>query len=71
LLKLDAEGAEYGIIDRLSRTGGLDHISYAVVEWHLSPGKQYITSRLESAGFKTTARVLEPDGSIGIINAWR
>jgi hypothetical protein len=71
LLKLDAEGAEYGIIDRLSRTGGLDHISYAVVEWHLSPGEEYITSRLESAGFQTAVKVLESDSSIGIIDAWR
>jgi FkbM family methyltransferase len=71
LLKLDAEGAEYGIIDRLSRTGGLDHISYAVVEWHLSPGEPYVTSRLEAAGFKTSSKMLEPDGSIGIIDAWR
>jgi FkbM family methyltransferase len=71
LLKLDAEGAEYGIIDRLSQTGGLDHISYAVVEWHSSPGEPYVTSRLKSAGFKTSARALEPDGSIGIIDAWR
>jgi FkbM family methyltransferase len=71
LLKVDAEGAEYGIIDRLAQTGGLDEIAYAAIEWHLNPGKEYITSRLQSAGFTTDAKALEPDNSIGMINAWR
>jgi FkbM family methyltransferase len=71
LLKLDAEGAEYGIIDRLSRTGGLNDIAYAVIEWHLTPGEKYLTTRLESAGFQTAGRILEPDNSIGLIDAWR
>jgi FkbM family methyltransferase len=71
LLKIDAEGAEYGIIDRLAQTGGLNEISYAAIEWHLSPGEEYITSRLKSAGFKTNAKILEPDNSIGMIDAWR
>jgi FkbM family methyltransferase len=71
LVKLDAEGAEYGIIDRLSRTGGLNDIVYAVIEWHLTPGEKYLTSRLESAGFQTAGKILEPDNSIGLIDAWR
>ena len=71
LLKIDAEGAEYGIVDRLAQTGGLNEIAYAAIEWHLSPGEQYITSRLKSAGFKTDAKILEPDNSIGMIDAWR
>lgn len=71
LLKVDAEGAEYAIIDRLAQTGGLSEILYAAVEWHLSPGEEYLTSRLKSAGFKTSAKVLEPDNSIGMIDAWR
>lgn len=71
LLKIDAEGAEYGIIDRLAQTGGLNEIAYAAIEWHLTPGERYIVSRLRSAGFKTDAKILEPDNSIGMINAWR
>jgi FkbM family methyltransferase len=71
LLKLDAEGAEYGIIDRLARTGALKDIAYAAIEWHLTPGAQYLTSRLESAGFQTAGKILEPDHSIGMIDAWR
>jgi FkbM family methyltransferase len=71
LLKIDAEGAEYGIIDRLAQTGALEEIAYAAIEWHLSPGEQYLTSRLQSAGFKTDAKILESDNSIGMIDAWR
>jgi FkbM family methyltransferase len=70
LLKLDAEGAEYGIIDRLVETGDIRELTSAAIEWHFSPGEEYITSRLQSAGFQTEARVLEP-GSIGMIDAWR
>lgn len=71
LLKIDAEGAEYGIIDRLARTGSLDEIDYAVIEWHSNPGEKYLTSRLQSAGFQYSAKILEPDDSIGMIDAWR
>lgn len=71
LLKIDAEGAEYQIISRLAETGALAEISAAAIEWHLSPGKDFLISRLASAGFTTEAIVLEKDGSIGMINAWR
>jgi FkbM family methyltransferase len=71
VLKLDAEGAEYGIIDRLASTGALREISAAAIEWHLSPGEPVLTSRLRDAGFQTEAKVLEADGSIGMIDAWR
>ena len=71
LLKIDAEGAEYGIIDRLARTGSLDEIYYAVIEWHSNPGEKYLTSRLQSAGFQCSAKIHEADNSIGIIDAWR
>jgi FkbM family methyltransferase len=70
LLKLDAEGAEYGIIDRLSTTASIKEISAAAIEWHLTPGEDYITSRLHTAGFQTESKVLEPD-CIGMIDAWR
>src|SRR5450432_198188 len=71
LLKLDAEGAEYGIIDRLAETGDLKEISAAAIEWHSDPGEDYLTSRLRRAGLQTKSKALEPDGSIGMIDAWR
>ena len=70
LLKLDAEGAEYGIIDRLAETGALRDIAGATIEWHLAPGEEAITSKLRVAGFHIQSKVLEP-GCMGIIDAWR
>src|SRR5258708_27744785 len=70
LLKLDAEGAEYGIIDRLAETGDIRELAAAAIEWHLKPGEEYLTSKLRTAGFQTQAKVLEP-GSIGMIDAWK
>ena len=70
LLKLDAEGAEYGIIDRLVETGDIRELAAAAIEWHFTPGEEYLTSKLRSVGFYTEARVLDP-GCIGMIDAWR
>jgi FkbM family methyltransferase len=70
LLKLDAEGAEYGIIDRLSETGAIGQIENAAIEWHMSPGEPYLTSKLRAAGFLTSAKVLDP-WWIGMIDAWK
>jgi len=71
LLKLDAEGAEYGIIERLSETGDIQQIAAAAIEWHFSPGEEYLTLRLHAAGLRTQSKALEADGSIGMIDAWR
>jgi FkbM family methyltransferase len=71
LLKLDAEGAEYEIIDRLMETGALKEIKATAIEWHDSPGEKYLTSRLLASGFQSQAKALESDGSIGMIDAWR
>jgi FkbM family methyltransferase len=70
LLKLDAEGAEYGIIDRLAQADLLHEIKAAAIEWHLAPGEDYITSRLHAADFQTLTKELEP-GCMGMIDAWR
>jgi FkbM family methyltransferase len=70
LLKLDAEGAEYGIIDRLVETGDIRELAAAAIEWHFTPGEVYLTSKLGEGGFHTEARVLDP-GCIGMIDAWR
>jgi FkbM family methyltransferase len=71
LLKLDAEGAEYEIVDRLIEAGVIQEIAAAAIEWHNSPGEKYLTSRLHASGFETRAQALEADGSIGMIDAWR
>jgi FkbM family methyltransferase len=71
LLKLDAEGAEYEIIDRLIEASVIQEINAAAIEWHDSPGEEYLTSRLLASGFQSYAKALEPDGSIGMIDAWR
>jgi len=34
VLKLDVEGAEYGIVRRLLDSGAIDHVSELLVEWH-------------------------------------
>jgi FkbM family methyltransferase len=70
LLKLDAEGAEYEIIDRLVETGDIREINAAAIEWHLLPGEDHITSKLRTADFQTQAKILDP-GCIGMIDAWR
>lgn len=71
LLKLDAEGAEYQIIERLVQIGVLGEIEAAAIEWHDQPGAEFLTSRLHAAGFQTSTRLLLKDGSIGMIQAWR
>ena len=70
LLKLDAEGAEYGIIDRLAETGALRDIAGATIEWHLAPGEEAIASRLREPASISSPKVLEP-GCMGIVDAWR
>lgn len=71
LMKLDAEGAEYEILDRLIEAGVMHEISAAAIEWHDLPGEKYLTSRLQASGFETRAQALEADGSIGMIDAWK
>lgn len=71
VLKLDAEGAEYSIVERLATTGMLTAIECAAIEWHGSPGPDFLLSHLHAAGFKASYHALEADGSIGMIDAWR
>ena len=67
----DAQIAEYEVIDRLVKTGGIRDLAAAAIEWHSEPGEPYLTSRLRVAGFQIVINVLEPDGSICMIDAWR
>lgn len=70
-LKIDAEGAEYGIVDRLAKTGALGQIYRTTIEWHFEPGPNPMVSQLKAAGFQVKTKELERDGSIGLIDAWR
>jgi FkbM family methyltransferase len=70
LLKLDAEGIEYEVIDRLVETGRISEIAAAVIEWHGSPGELHLVPALQRSNFRTEARVLTAD-PIGMIDAWR
>src|SRR5262249_2062957 len=70
LLKLDAEGAEYGIIERLASTRLLSGIWAASIEWHGEPGPAVLEEHLRNAGFRAESHALE-DGTIGVINAFR
>lgn len=71
LLKLDAEGAEYAIIERLSEAGLLREIEASVIEWHGSPGAAFLEPLLSDAGFTTSTHPLNLDGSIGLTVASR
>lgn len=70
MLKLDAEGIEYEVIDRLVETGSIAEITAAVIEWHGPNGENRLLPQLERSHFSTQARVLTDD-PIGIIDAWR
>lgn len=50
ILKMDCEGEEYGIIERLFNEGILSYISFIMLEWHYK-GKDCILSYLKKAGF--------------------
>lgn len=50
VLKVDCEGAEYEILEKLSATGLLKQIHILMIEWHLK-GPQELTSLLQKNGF--------------------
>ena len=50
VLKMNCEGEEYGIIERLSEEGLLAHITFIMLEWHYQ-GKDSILEQLKSSGF--------------------
>jgi FkbM family methyltransferase len=70
LLKLDAEGIEYEVIDRLVETGSIDEIHSAAIEWHGPAGETRLLPQLQRSHFQTQAKVLTDD-PIGMIDAWR
>lgn len=46
ILKLDAQGAEYELLDRLIATGGIRRVERVLVEWHDLPARAEDRDRL-------------------------
>jgi FkbM family methyltransferase len=71
-LKLDVEGAEYGVIDDLVRTGAIRHVREAVIEFHAEAAGPGATARLadtlRAAGFTVTG---DPTPARGLLRAKR
>lgn len=68
VLKMNCEGEEYNIMDRLSKTGLLSRISVIMLEWHYK-GKEDIVKYLNEAGFTYWCNDRERD--MGLIYAFR
>ena len=49
VLKIDCEGAEYSIIERLYETGLLDKVDFIMLEWHYE-GKDSLISKIKKSG---------------------
>ena len=73
ILKLDCEGAEYEIIDSLSRSGELRRIKALLVEWHIrrpDNDPEDIVRKCEASGFIVGLRKTRaPTGSLFAIKA--
>ncbi|MBC8063225.1 MAG: FkbM family methyltransferase [Chlorobia bacterium] len=72
VLKLDAEGAEYEILQNLFESGTLQRFDLIMMEWHERPSHpiETVLTQLASAGFVYTSR-REPASMVGFINAWK
>ena len=67
--KIDCEGMEYEILERLAETGSLRALSILVIEWH-ARGPSALIELLRQNGFVTFCR--DPRGpEIGLIHAVR
>lgn len=72
VLKVDAEGAEYEIFERLRDLDLLKKVDVLFLEWHERKGKdpQFFRDLLKEAGFISTER-MHPEAPVGLINAFR
>ncbi|MFT3679140.1 MAG: FkbM family methyltransferase [Ferruginibacter sp.] len=69
IAKIDCEGAEYAIVDKLLETGRLQHIDVIMMEWHLK-GTDLLTIPLNKAGFECFCiNQLGHEGKYGFIYA--
>lgn len=62
-LKIDCEGGEYEIIDKLDLDGLLDQVNVLIIEWH-DKGAEHIEDVLIKNKFKIFSRVLETNSGI-------
>ena len=62
-LKIDCEGGEYEIIDKLDLDGLLDQVNVLIIEWH-DKGAEHIEDILIKNKFKIFSRVLETNSGI-------
>ncbi len=71
VLKLDAEGAEYEIFERMQALGLLSKVDVLFLEWHERTGKDPATLRdmLRQAGFIWTERQ-HTEAPVGLINGF-
>jgi FkbM family methyltransferase len=69
VLKMDCEGAEYGIIESLYEHDYLKYVKVIVMEWH-KKGSEPLLKSLGSAGFTSFAR-LPHSNNVGFIQAVR
>ena len=71
-VKLDAEGAEYEILEAWSRASCLSQVDVLMLEWHVVPNRtlEEIRGCLSSAGMNWFERV-HPTEPVGFVTAWR
>jgi FkbM family methyltransferase len=73
VMKIDCEGSEYDIIERLAFTDRIQQVSFMMIEWHrrrISAGPETILKHLEQAGM--TCLLHDPHGDdIGMIYAFK
>ncbi|MGZ4068537.1 MAG: FkbM family methyltransferase [Bacteroidia bacterium] len=69
LLKLDCEGAEYEIIEDLSKANMLDRFAVIIIEWH-SKGAEPIIPYLKNAGFSILKFGINAMVPLGMIYAF-
>lgn len=69
IMKVDCEGAEYGIIDNLSKSKVLDRINIIFIEWH-EIGPDPLLKTLSSSNF-TSFYQYEANQKVGMIYAKR
>lgn len=68
VMKIDAEGVEYEIIERLAATGLLKQVNFLMIEWHVK-GPSLLEETLKKAGFQMMS-FNTLDKSIGMLYAF-
>ena len=66
ILKIDCEGEEYNILQRLSETHLLEKVSYVIIEWHYK-GKDILLEQIKKFGFSYNYRVTSFKDDMGMI----